>query len=177
MVYVLLVDGFEEIEALTPIDILRRGGIEVRMAGVSGMQITGAHGIKVEADMLLEEVLPEQMEMLILPGGPGHFRIFESAEAVQLIHAAAQKDCYLAAICASPSILGRLGLLKGKKATCFPGFEKDLIGAEYSPEKVVIDGKTITGKGAGAAAEFGFSLLSLLTDPSRAKTLAEEMQY
>ena len=122
MIYELLVDGFEEIEALTPVDILRRGGMEVQTVGVNGKRVTGAHNILVEADILLEDVIWEQMDMLILPGGPGHFRISESAEAVRLIRLAAEKNCYLAAICASPSILGKLGLLKGKKATCFPGF-------------------------------------------------------
>ena len=177
MIYELLVDGFEEIEALTPVDILRRGGMEVQTVGVYGKRVTGAHGIIVETDILLEDVIWEQMDMLILPGGPGHFRISESAGAVRLIRLAAEKNCYLAAICASPSILGKLGLLKGKKATCFPGFEKDLTGAVHLPEQVVTDGKTVTGKGAGAAAEFGFTVLSLLTNPETAKTLSEEMQY
>ncbi len=177
MVYVLLVDGFEEIEAIEPIDILRRGGVAVKTVGVYEKQVTGSHNIKIDADILINEVLPEDMELLMLPGGPGHNLIEESPDAIQLINKAIEKDIFVTAICASPSILGKIGLLKGKKATCFPGFEKFLEGAIYVSDKAVRDGKIITGKGAGAAAEFGFMMLEALTSKENKDKVKQSMQY
>lgn len=177
MVYVLLVDGFEEIEAIEPIDILRRGGVEVMTVGVYKKNVIGAHNIIVEADIMISDVSLDDMELLMLPGGPGHGLIEESEEAMELIKKAEASDVMIAAICASPSILGKLGFLKGKKATCFPGFEEFLFGAEISPEKAVMDGKFITGKGAGAAAEFGFMILEELRNKEIADNLRDGMQY
>ena len=177
MVYVLLVDGFEEIEAIEPIDILRRGGVDLKTVGVYKKSVTGSHGITVEADLAIEDVSVEDMELLMLPGGPGHGKIEESEEAKKLIMSAVQKNCWLAAICASPSILGKMGLLNGKKATCFPGYEKFLQGAVSTLNKVEKDGKFITGKGAGAAAEFGFAMLEVLMGKETADKIKEGMQY
>lgn len=177
MIYELLTDGFEEIEAIEPLDILRRGGLSVKTVGISGKNVIGAHGIKIEADILIDEVSENDMELLILPGGPGHTGIEESARAAELIRYAFDNDIYLAAICASPSILGRAGLLKGKKATCFPGFEEFLTGAKYLPDKAVRDGKIITARGAGAASEFGFMLLSALKGSEAAEKIKRDMQY
>lgn len=176
MVYVLLVDGFEEIEAIEPIDILRRGGVDVKTVGVYKKEVVGSHGIKIEADIEIDDVA-DDMTLLMLPGGPGHNLIFESEKAKELILKASQKDLYISAICASPSILGKMGLLSGKKATCFPGFEEYLEGATLSDEKAVIDGKIITGKGAGAAAEFGFLMLAVLADKDVADKIKDGMQY
>lgn len=176
MVYVLLVDGFEEIEAIEPIDILRRGGVELKTVGVYKKIVTGSHGISVEADIEIGEVSEEDMELLILPGGPGHELIEKSDRAKELILKAA-KDSLLAAICASPFILGRMGLLNGKKATCFPGYEKYLTGAFKTDGKAVRDGNIITGKGAGAAAEFGFLILSVLKGQKAADEIKDVMQY
>ena len=177
MVYVLLVEGFEEIEAIEPIDILRRGGVEVKTVGVNDKVVCGSHGIKVEADTDIAGVVREDMELLMLPGGPGHGNIEKSEEAVELIKYAYEKDILLTAICASPSILGKMGLLKGKKATCFPGFEEFLEGAELSGEKAVRDGNIITGKGAGAAADFGFLMLEALKGKAVADNIKDVMQY
>lgn len=177
MVYVLLVEGFEEIEAIEPIDILRRGDVDVKTVGVDGKKVCGSHGIIVEADILIDEVSVEDMELLMLPGGPGHGNIEKSEKAVELINTAFDKNILLTAICASPSILGKMGMLKGKKATCFPGFEKFLDGAEVSDEKAVRDGNIITGKGAGAASEFGFLMLEALKGKETADHIKEVMQY
>lgn len=177
MVYVLLADGFEEIEAIEPIDILRRGGVSVKTVGVNGKRVVGAHGIAVEADILINEALAENIELLMLPGGPGHTNIEESEPAMSLIKNAYEKGMLISAICASPSILGKAGMLNNKKAVCFPGYEKFLYGAEYSEEKAVRDGSIITGKGAGAAAEFGFLMLEALKGKKCAEEIRSAMQY
>ncbi len=177
MIYVLLADGFEEIEAIEPIDIMRRAGLEVKTVGVMGKQVTGAHGIKVEADILIDEVDLSAMELLMLPGGMGYVNLENSKEVKALADFAIKNEIYLSAICASPSILGKWGYLKGKKATCFPGFEKFLQGAEVVADKAVCDGKFITGKGAGAAADFGFLIVEKLLDRKKADEIRCSMQY
>ena len=177
MIYVLLVDGFEEIEALEPVDIMRRAGLEVRTVGVYDKVVQGSHNIKVEADILIDEVDVDNMELLMLPGGPGHERLDASNDAHALINTAHSKGIYISAICAAPSIIGKKGLLDGKKATCFPGFEKYLYGAEVTGEKVACDGQFITGKGAGAAADFGFKMVELLLSKEKADELRGVMQY
>lgn len=177
MVYVLLADGFEEIEAIEPIDILTRGGVEVTTVGVTGKVVTGAHGIPVTADIEINEVTPDDMELLMLPGGAGHELLDASNEVHGLINYAVSNGLYISAICAAPSILGKKQLLDSKKATCFPGYEKYLYGADVTAEKAVVDGKIITGKGAGAAAEFGFTMLKILKDAETANRIKEIMQY
>lgn len=178
MVYVILADGFEEIEAIEPIDILRRGGVEVKTVSVmSEKTVIGAHSIPVTADISINEVVPENMTMLMLPGGAGHEVLDASNEVHALINYAMSNNLYIAAICASPSILGKKQLLDGAKATCYPGFEKYCYGAEMTGAKAVIDGKIITGRGPGAAAEFGFAALSVLTDRNTVENLYEVMQY
>lgn len=177
MVYVLLADGFEEVEAIEPIDILTRGGVEVTTVGVTGKVVTGAHGIPVTADIEINEVTPDDMDLLMLPGGAGHELLDASNEVHGLINYAVSNGLYISAICAAPSILGKKQLLDGKKATCFPGYEKYLYGADVTAEKAVVDGKIITGKGAGAAAEFGFTMLKILKDAETANRIKEIMQY
>ena len=177
MIYVLLTDGFEEIEAIEPIDIMKRAGLMVTTVGVNSQLVKGAHGITVKADILLEDVIKADMELLMLPGGPGHTSLNENPQVQELIDYAQENSLYIAAICASPSILGRKGLLAGKKATCFPGYEQYLTGADVVSDKAVIDGKIITGKGAGAAADFGFLIVETLRKKSVAKELKENMQY
>ncbi len=177
MVYVLLADGFEEVEAIEPIDILTRGSVEVTTVGVTGKVVTGAHGIPVTADIEINEVTPDDMELLMLPGGAGHELLDASNEVHGLINYAVSNGLYISAICAAPSILGKKQLLDGKKATCFPGYEKYLYGADVTAEKAVADGKIITGKGAGAAAEFGFTMLKILKDAETANRIKEIMQY
>ncbi len=178
MVYVLLADGFEEIEALTPVDILRRAGIEVKTVSIKHRTVTGAHNISVIADALITELEnADDMELLMLPGGAGHELLDASNDVHGLINFAHERGIYIAAICAAPSIIGKKMLLDGKKATCFPGYEKYLHGAQITGEKVTVDGKFITGKGAGAAAEFGFTICEILKDKSTADSLRISMQY
>ena len=179
MIYVFLADGFEELEALAPVDILRRGGCEVKTVGVSGKTAVGAHNIPVVCDITVEEAVTEGLEAVILPGGmPGTLNLENSEYVQKFIDFAAEKGLYIGAICAAPSILGHKGLLKGKKATCFPGFEKDLEGAEFIDVPVVTDGKITTAYGAGAAFDFGFRLLGELTgDKEGADALKKSMKY
>ena len=177
MIYVLMVDGFEEIEAIEPIDIMRRAGLNVVTVGVKSQTVKGAHNITINTDIIIDDVNTEDMELLMLPGGPGHTELDADEKVQKLIDYAYDNDLYIAAICASPSILGKKGLLNGKNATCFPGFEKYLDGAVVKEEKVVCDGKIITGKGAGAAAEFGFEIVKILTDKKSADDLKGKMQY
>ena len=177
MVYVLLADGFEEVEAIEPIDILRRGGVEVKTVGISGKVVTGAHGIPVTADIEANDADASDMELLMLPGGAGHELLDASDKVHELINHAVTNNLYISAICAAPSILGKKMILEGKKATCFPGYEKYLYGAKITDDKAVADGKIITGKGAGAAADFGFTMLSLLKGQETADKIREIMQY
>lgn len=177
MIYVLLAEGFEDIEALGPIDILRRAEIEVKTVGVAGKTVTSSHGITVIADIEIGEVDASSMNMLVLPGGPGHTNLESSQDAQALITYAAENDIYIAAICASPSIIGKRGLLSGKKYTCFPGFEKYVSGGIYSAEKAVLDGKFLTGKGAGAASDFGFKMVEIFKGKELAEKLKNQMQY
>lgn len=177
MVYVMLADGFEEVEAIEPIDILRRGGVEVQTVGVKGKIVTGAHGIPVTADIETHELDISKAELIMLPGGAGHEILDASNEVHGLISYAQTNGIYISAICAAPSILGKKMMLEGKKATCFPGYEKYMYGAEIAADKVVTDGKIITGKGAGAAADFGFAMLSVLKGKDTADKIKEIMQY
>lgn len=177
MVYILLVDGFEEIEALTPLDILRRCEVGVKTVGVFGKKVTGSHNITVEADILINEVNRSDMELLMLPGGPGYPNYDKSEEVSSLINYANDNGIYISAICAAPSVIGKMRLLAGKKATCFPGFEEFLEGAEIVPDKAVIDGKFITGKGAGAASDFGFLMAEVLAGKETADKIKKSMQY
>lgn len=179
MIYVFLADGFEETEAIAPIDILRRCGKEVVTVGVGNKIIKGSHGISVVTDTedkLIE--LNEKLEMIILPGGmPGTLNL-EASEAVQkAIDYCTANNLYIGAICAAPSILGHKGLLNGKKAVCYTGFEKELVGAEVLDEPAVIDGKIITARGAGAAVDFGLKLVEALISEERSKTMGEALLW
>lgn len=164
MVYILLGTGFEEMEAVAPADIMRRAGIEVQYVGIGGRFITGGNGITLQADITVEEMALEQMEMLVLPGGLGGVKsIGESAAAVGAIHYAYDNKKYIAAICAAPTLLGKLGLLAGVKAVCYPGMEKGMTGAHFAGDvKAVRDGTIITGQAPGAAMDFGLLLVEVL---------------
>lgn len=178
MVYVILADDFEEIEAFEPVDIMRRAGIDVKTVSImSGKTVKGSHGIIAEADIMVNEINVKDMDMLVLPGGMGHLLLDASNEVHALINHAIVENIYIAAICASPSILGKKQILSGKRATCYPGFEKYCYGAEMTGEKAVIDGKIITGRGPGAAADFGFAIVSVLKGEDTANSLKEDMQY
>ncbi len=178
MIYIFLADGFEECEAIAPIDILRRGGIEIKTVGIGKKTIIGSHGIPVVCDFEENELNTEKLEGIILPGGmPGTINLENSKTVQYYIDYAAKNGLLIGAICAAPSVLGHKNLLVGKKATCFTGFEKDLIGAEVINTPVVRDGTFITAYGAGAAYDFGFCLLSALTNEQVAENLKKQMRY
>ncbi|MDR1932944.1 MAG: DJ-1/PfpI family protein [Spirochaetales bacterium] len=160
---VLLAEGFEEVEAVTPVDFLRRAGVEVIMAGVTGKTVTGAHGVALTADVLLKDA-PANLDGLVIPGGmPGAANIAKSAAAVELVRALFAEEKLVAAICAAPGVvLGPGGFLKGKKFTCYPGYEKDVSGASFSEDRVVADGNLITSRGPGTAAEFALAIIAYL---------------
>ena len=163
MVIVLLADGFEELEALSPVDILRRADIDVKTVGITGKDVTGAHGITVRADLLPEEVERESIDAVIFPGGmPGSLNLDASPYADEFIGAVQKNGGRIAAICAAPLVLGRRGLLNGRRATCFPGFENELVGAVATGESVVTDGNITTARDFRAAVEFGDELARLL---------------
>lgn len=178
MVYMFLADGFEETEALAPLDILRRGGVEVKTVGVTGGYVTGAHGITVKADILPPIALKDNTEAVILPGGGVGTQNLDASvlvkEAVQSAYSSGKLIC---AICAAPSVLGKMGLLRGKKATCYPGFEKYLDGAELSEANVAESGNVITANGMGAALDFGFAVLARLRGADKAEEVKRQIQY
>lgn len=176
MVYVFLADGFEEVEALTPIDMLRRVGIDVITAGVGKKEIVGAHNITVIADVLASEVKAENAQMVVLPGGlPGTTNLQVDENVQKAIDVVFKNGGYVAAICAAPLILGEKGLLKGRDATCFVGFEDKLIGANYTGEPVCVDGKIITARSAGVALDFAFELVRALKDDETVSSLREKL--
>ncbi|MBQ8351747.1 MAG: DJ-1/PfpI family protein [Clostridia bacterium] len=174
MIYVLLADGFEEIEALAPVDILRRAGKTVKTVGITGAAVCGAHGISVQADILSEEA-NERIDLLILPGGmPGATNLDQSPAVDKLLNKAIEDGAHIGAICAAPFILGKRGLLQGKEAICYPGFEDELLGAcVCSDKRVVTSGKFTTAVGMGAACEFGLALLAALGEQEKATEIAE----
>lgn len=163
-VFELLAEGFEEIEALMPVDVLRRGGVDVLTVSISSERaVKGAHGVVVEADFVFDEADFESADMLLLPGGmPGAANLDAHTGVRKLLTDHANKGKRIGAICAAPMVLGRLGLLKGRDATCYPGFEKYLEGANATGELYVIDGNIITGKGPAAAFNYSLAILSLL---------------
>ena len=160
-IFVCLAEGFEEIEALTPVDVLRRAGLVVQTVSIMDEQVVaGAHGVPVLADKMFAEINPEDAEMILLPGGlPGATNLDAHEGLGQLISDFAKAEKPLAAICAAPLVFGNRGLLQGKKATCYPGFETYLQGAEYTAALVEKDANFITGKGPGAAMEFAFAIV------------------
>lgn len=164
MVYIILGNGFEEAEALVPCDLLRRAAEKVLLLGIGSLDITGGHGITVRADCLADEVDWTQAKMVVLPGGLGGVASILGSEAVRngVRTIAEKEDSYVAAICAAPTVLAKLGLLEGKKATCYPGMESEMCGAVCCDEAVVRDGKFITGRAAGAAQAFGLALVEVL---------------
>ena len=173
MIYMFLVEGFEEVEALAPLDLIRRAGLEIKTVGVGYKVVIGSHGIPVTADMTDKEFSDDAPDMVILPGGmPGTKNLDASSIVHKAIADAVKNDAYVCAICAAPMILGKLGLLSGKNAVCYPGFEKYLDGAALPDKKVVRDGKIITAKGMGAAIEFGLTIVSALKDEKTADDLA-----
>lgn len=176
----LLADGFEETEALVPVDLLRRAGDKVTLISIkeSDIKVTSSHKICVVADDLIAKVDINQIDAVILPGGmPGTTNLDKSPAVHQIIDVLNAQGKLVAAICAAPMILGKKGLLDGRNATCFPGFENDLKGATVLKQHAVTDGNIITAKGAGAAMEFGLAIVEYLHGEEAAEELAKTIQF
>ena len=173
MVYLFLANGFEEIEALCPLDLLRRAKVDVTTVGIGTDCVTGSHGITVHADISDTFFCDSKPDMVILPGGmPGTTNLDASPVVDTALKAAVRNDAYIAAICAAPMVLGKRGLLRGRRATCFPGFEAELEGATEIGGAVVRDGHIITARGMGVAQEFGLELVRAL----RGDKVADELR-
>lgn len=178
MIYCFLADGFEEVEALAAVDMIRRAGIELKTIGIGSKFITGAHNIRIESDCSESEiVLNEELDGIILPGGmPGTLNLENSETVQRAIDFALENNKYICAICAAPSILGHRGILKDKEAIAYPGFEKDLEGAIISDKHVVRDGKIITAKGAGVAVDFGLEIVAAVSGKEKADEIRKAIQ-
>lgn len=178
MVYIILGNGFEEAEALIPCDLLRRAGIDVKLAGIGSGCVTGGHGISVAADCSVEEIDTAQAEMVVLPGGLGGVAsIRGSAAALAAVRTLYQNGKYVAAICAAPTILAELGITEGRNATCYPGMEPEMHGASMLPQNTVTDGTVITGRAAGAAFDFALALIRTLRGQATAEKVAAGVVY
>lgn len=177
MIYAFLANGFEEIEAITIIDILRRAEKEVITVGIGDNIIRGAHGMVVVADTQDNMIeLDDKLEMIFLPGGmPGTLNLERSAVVQSAIDYCVENDKYIAAICAAPSILGHKGILDGKKACCYPGFEQELKGADVNYDAVNADGKIVTSRGAGTAIKLALKLVEIFTSPERSKLMGDSL--
>lgn len=177
MIYLFLADGFEEIEALTPVDVLRRGGKDVCTVSITDSKtVTGARKITVTADKTLSEIDENDGEMFILPGGlPGADNLENCDALCKILVNANKKGKYVAAICAAPKILGKLNILNGKNAICYPGYEDALLGAKIADIPVAVDGNVVTANGMGSSIEFALTLLSLVSD--KADSVAKGILY
>lgn len=176
MIYLFLAEGFEEIEAVTVVDILRRADIKVQTAGVGGKMITGAHGITLEADTTIENIELYKAKGIVLPGGMPGTKNLENSMAVQnAIDHCESNGKLIGAICAAPMILGHRGMLKGRKATIFKGMQEHLVGAEYINKTAVSDGKIITGNGPMAAIDFSLALVGALAGEDKADIVRNSM--
>lgn len=178
-VLILLAEGFEEIEALTAVDLLRRVNIEAETVSITNsLEVCGARKIRVIADNTIDKANFENADMLLLPGGmPGTKNLDECNAVIEQIKNYIAKDKYVGAICAAPTILGKRGMLKGKKACCYPNMENLLLDADVSYEEVCADGKIITSRGLGTATAFALKIVELLTDDETANNLAKSVVY
>lgn len=179
-VYVFLADGFEDVEALIPIDVLRRGAVDVTTVSVMGdFLVESAHGVRIMADALIEDVDVSDADLLFLPGGmPGASNLYAHEGVRKAVLAQAEKGKKIAAICAAPAVvLAQLGILDGKLATCYPGFENMLTKARYTGQLITIDGNITTGEGPAAAFPFAYELLGQLVNPQTANQIAEGMRF
>ena len=179
MVYILLAPGFEEAEALVPADLLRRAGVETALVTIGEESVPGGQGITVKAEMSLADVKPVLGDMVVLPGGGRGYRNLGADPAVEeLVKTAAADGLWVAAICAAPTLLGRWGLLEGKRAVCYPGMEGQLTGAVV-PEgvSVVRDGNIITSRGAGTSFDFGLELVEVMAGPEKAAEVGSSVCY
>lgn len=181
MVYMLCADGLEECEALITLDMLRRANIDVQTVSLSKKKVKGAHGIDFDADIMNADITVSDIanaECIILPGGGiGTQTLTKSGDVAEYLKFADEKGIVIAAICAAPSVLGINGLLKGKCATCYPGFEKYLDGCRYTADSVTVCGNIITAKGMGCAIEFSHAIIKTLKDKETADRILEEIMY
>ena len=173
-VALLLADGFEEVEVVTPADFLRRAGIQVVISSVGGELVTGSNNIVIKADSTID-ALPADLDGIILPGGmPGATNLAQSEVVTKLLNKMNNDNKLVAAICAAPAlVLGGAGLLEGRKFTCYPGFEKEVTAADFSTERVVQDGNIITSRGPGTAAEFSIAVIEYLLGSDAANSVKE----
>lgn len=178
MVYIMLGTGFEDMEAICPCDILRRGGVDVKLVGLNGTTVTGSNGITVMTDCTIEQINPAAMDMIVLPGGMGGVRsILASDAAMEAIRWAWEHGKYIAAICAAPTILAKLGITDGKQATVYPGMEAEMGTAQMLDANTVRSGTVLTGRAPGAAMDFGLMLLETLTDAETAQRVRNGLVY
>jgi len=178
MNYILLANGFEEIEAISVIDILRRAEIDLKIVSIyNSLQVSSDRNLNVTADITISEIDKENITSIILPGGSGYENLENSEKTKNLLLYANNHNKYLFAICAAPSILGNLGILNNKKATCYPGFEKYLIGSKNCNDDVCIDGNIITSRGPGTAHKFAYEIVSTLKDKLLSDTLKKGMLF
>lgn len=178
MVYIILGTGFEEMEAICPCDILRRGSVDAKLAGIGGTQITGGNGITVQADCTVEEMDLEQMELIMLPGGMGGVHsILGSETAMEAVRYAHEQGRLVSAICAAPTILAKLGITDGKQAVVYPGLEEQMGSARMQDVNAVRDGRVLTGRAPGAAVDFGLMLLEALKGAETAAQVRAGLVY
>ncbi len=178
-VMVLLAENHEEVEALMPVDLMRRAGLEVVLVSVTGqLEVTGSHNITVKTDALLENVTAEEADAVMLPGGmPGTLNLRDNALVEKLVTDMYGAGKIVSAICAAPIVLGKYGILEGRKATCYPGFEEQLNGGEFVDEMAVVDGNVITSRGLGTSMEFGFALIEQLVSKEAANEVRKQIVF
>lgn len=178
-VYVFLADGFETVEALAPVDVMRRAGLQVTTVSIMGRSnVVSAQNVTVVADLLFEDVVFDDASALVLPGGGVGTDNLSAHEPLRaLLVDACSRGMLVAAICAAPMVFGRIGILKGKKATCYPGCESDLFDAEYTAAAVELDGNIITACGPGASFDFGFAIVERFCGAGVVETLRSQMQF
>lgn len=176
-VAVLFAEGFEEIEAVTPVDVLKRAGLDVVMVGLDNSEVCGSHGIVFKMDCLLEDIFADDLDMLVLPGGlPGSYNLRDSDEVIDLVCDLHALKKYIAAICAAPLVLEKAGILEDKKVTSYPAMEDEMTSCEeYTASRVEVDGNIITSRGAGCSFEFSFALLEVLGMAEKAAELKKAM--
>lgn len=176
MVYLLLGTGFEETEAIAPVDLLRRAGVAVSTVGINGKVITGSHGIPITADLTLEQMDLSTLDMIVLPGGLGGVASIQACPAaLDAVRFAWEQGKFVAAICAGPTILASLGITQGRNATCYPGCESQMGSANLLPQAAVTDGRLITGTSAGCAIPFGLALIAALKGQPAADAVARQI--
>ena len=179
MIYVYLAEGFEETEAITPIDLLRRAGKNVVTVGVGDNIVKGSHGIPVITDTIVQEApLSDELEMIVLPGGmPGTLNLEKNEYVRRAIEYCHENNRVIGAICAAPSILGHMNILQGRKAVCYTGFEKELYGAEIADGTVSVDGNIVTSRGAGTAMDFALALVEKAVSKEESQRQASAVIY